>query len=136
LKTLRQVLSADGVVQLVIRLGLLALVILWTFLIIRPFVPILTWSAVLAVAFHPVFSWLAKRLGGSPKTAAVLLTLVMLGIVIGPATWLGLSAVEGIKDLASQLGTGELVLQAAPEPITGTRPTPIFARCCASWRLI
>jgi len=117
LKTLRQVLSADGVVQLVIRLGLLALVILWTFLIIRPFVPILTWSAVLAVAFHPVFSWLAKRLGGSPKTAAVLLTLVMLGIVIGPATWLGLSAVEGIKDLASQLGTGELVLQAAPEPI-------------------
>jgi predicted PurR-regulated permease PerM len=117
LKTLRHLLSADDVVQLLIRLGLLALVIVWTFLIVRPFVPILTWSAVLAVAFYPVFGWLAKRLGGRPRTAAALLTLVMLGIVIGPAAWLGLSAVEGIKDLASQIGSGELVLQAAPEQI-------------------
>ncbi|MGY8630896.1 AI-2E family transporter [Bradyrhizobium sp. 14AA] len=117
MKTLRQLLSTDEIVQLVIRLGLLALLILWTFLIIRPFVPILTWSAVLAVAFYPVFSWLAKCLGGSPRTSAALLTLVMLGVVIGPAAWLGLSAVEGIKDLADQLGSGELVLQAAPERI-------------------
>ncbi len=117
MKTLHQILSAEGVVQLVIRLGLLGLVILWTFLIIRPFVPILTWSAVLAVAFYPVYSWLAKCLGGRPRTAAVLLTLVMLGVVIGPATWLGLSAVDGIKDIAKQLGTGDLVLQSAPEQI-------------------
>ena len=117
MKTIRQVLTTDGVIQLVIRLGLLGLLVVWTFLIIKPFVPILTWSAVLAVAFYPAFSWLAKRLGGRPRTAAAILTLVMLGIVIGPAAWLGLSAVEGIKDLASQIGTGDLVLQAAPEQI-------------------
>ncbi|OKO85015.1 permease [Bradyrhizobium sp. NAS80.1] len=119
MKTLRQLFSTDDVVQLVIRLGLLALLILWTFLIIKPFVPILTWSAVLAVAFYPVFNWLAKRLGGRPRTAATILTLVMLGIVIGPAAWLGLSAVEGIKDIASQISTGDLALQAAPEQIKG-----------------
>ncbi|WP_271582539.1 AI-2E family transporter [Bradyrhizobium sp. CCBAU 45389] len=112
---LRKLLSAEQIVQLVIRLGLLALLIAWTFLIIRPFVPILTWSAVLAVAFYPAFSWLAKRLGGRPRTAAIILTLMMLGIVIGPAAWLGLSAAEGIKDLASQIGSGDVVLQAAPE---------------------
>ncbi|MCK1383198.1 AI-2E family transporter [Bradyrhizobium sp. 21] len=117
LRTLRQLLSADEIVQLAIRLGLLGLLILWTFLIIRPFVPVLTWSAVLAVAFYPVFAWLAKRLGGRPRTASTVLTLVTLGIVIGPAAWLGLSAVEGIKDLAGQIGTGDLVLQAAPERI-------------------
>jgi predicted PurR-regulated permease PerM len=117
LNTLRQLVSAEKVIQLVIRVGLLALLIVWTFLIIRPFVPILTWSAVIAVAFHPVFSWLAKRLGGRPRTAATILTLIMLGIVIGPAAWLGLSAVDGIRDLASQIGTGDLVLQAAPEQI-------------------
>lgn len=117
LKTLRQLLSAEGVIQLLIRLALLALLIIWTFVIIRPFVPILTWSAVLAVAFYPVFSWLAKMLGGRPRTAAAILTLVTLAIVIGPATWLGLSAIEGVKDLASQLGTGDLALQPAPEQI-------------------
>ncbi|WP_441235156.1 AI-2E family transporter [Bradyrhizobium sp. 930_D9_N1_4] len=117
MKTLRQLLSTDDVVQLVIRLGLLALLIIWTFLIIKPFVPILTWSAVLAVAFYPAFSWLAKCLGGRPRTAATILTLITLGIVIGPAAWLGVSAVEGIRDLAGQIGTGDLVLQAAPEQI-------------------
>ena len=69
------------------------------------------------MAFYPVFSWLAKLLGGRPRTAAAILTLITLAIVIGPATWLGLSAVEGMKELASQLGTGELVLPAAPEQI-------------------
>jgi len=115
LKFRRDIISAEGIVQLLIRLALLALLVVWTFLIIRPFVPILAWSAVLAVAFYPAFSWFAKCLGGRPRTAAAILTLVMLGIVIGPAAWLGLSAVEGIRDLASQIGAGELVLQTAPE---------------------
>ncbi|WP_271511834.1 AI-2E family transporter [Bradyrhizobium sp. CCBAU 11357] len=117
MKTLRQLLSAEDVVQLVIRLGLLGLLIFWTFLVIRPFVPILSWSAVLAVAFHPVFAWLAQRLGGRPRTASAVLTLVTLGTVIGPAAWLGLSAVEGIRDLAGQISSGDLALQAAPEQI-------------------
>jgi predicted PurR-regulated permease PerM len=117
LKTLRQLLPAEDIIQLVIRLGLLALLMFWSFLIIRPFVPILTWSGVLAVAFYPAFSWLAKRLGGRPRLAAALLTLVTLGIIIGPAAWLGLSAVEAIRDLAGQIGTGEIVLRSAPEQI-------------------
>ncbi|MDA9546403.1 putative PurR-regulated permease PerM [Bradyrhizobium sp. USDA 3397] len=117
MKTLRQLLSAEDIVQLVIRLGLLGLLIFWTFVVLRPFVPILSWSAVLAVAFHPVFAWLAQRLGGRPRTASAVLTLITLGIVIGPAAWLGLSAVEGIRDLAGQIGSGDLALQAAPEQI-------------------
>ena len=117
MKTLRQLLSAEDIVQLVIRLGLLGLLIFWTFIVIRPFVPILSWSAVLAVAFHPVFAWLAQRLGGRPRTASAILTLITLGIVIGPAAWLGLSAVEGIRDLAGQNGSGDLALQGAPEQI-------------------
>jgi predicted PurR-regulated permease PerM len=114
LKTLRQLLTGEEMIQLVIRLGLLALLIVWTFILIRPFVPILAWAIVLAVALNPVFSWLAKLLGGSPRLAAIILTLINLAIVIGPATWLGLGAVEGIKAIAGQLDTGEFV---APPPM-------------------
>jgi predicted PurR-regulated permease PerM len=117
LKTLRQFLSGEDLVQLAIRLGLLALLFIWTFVLIRPFVPILAWSAVLAVAFYPVFSWLAKFLGGRPKTAAAILTIINLGIVIGPATWLGLSAVEGVRELAEELSAGELVVPSPPAKI-------------------
>jgi predicted PurR-regulated permease PerM len=114
LKTLRQFLSGEDVIQLAIRLGLLALLIIWTFVLIRPFVPILAWSAVLAVALYPVFAWLAKVLGGRPRTAAVILTVINLGIVIGPATWLGLSAVDGVRELAGKLSAGDLMVPSPP----------------------
>jgi predicted PurR-regulated permease PerM len=117
LKTLRQLLSGEDVIQLAIRLGLLAFLIYWTFVLIRPFVPILAWSAVLAVAFYPVFSWLAKSLGGRPRTAAAILTVINLGIVIGPATWLGLSAVDGVRELAGKISAGDLVVPSPSEQI-------------------
>lgn len=104
-------------VQLVIRLGLLALLIVWTFFLIRPFVTILAWALVLAVAFNPVFVLLTRFLGGHAKIAATLLTAVNLAIVIGPAAWLGIGAVEGIKDFAGQLTAGELVVPSPPETI-------------------
>jgi predicted PurR-regulated permease PerM len=123
LRTLRQLLSGEDVIQLAIRLGLLAFLIYWTFVLIRPFVPILAWSVVLAVALYPVFGWLAKILGGRPKLAATILTIVNLGIVIGPATWLGLSAVEGVREFAGQLSAGSLVF---PSPPMRIKDWPLF----------
>jgi predicted PurR-regulated permease PerM len=116
-RTLRRVLSGDDVIQLVVRLGLLALLVVWTFIVIRSFVPILAWSGVLAVAFYPVLNWLSELLGGRPRTAATILTIVNLGIVIGPATWLGLSAVDGVRQLADDLSAGNLVIPSPPEHI-------------------
>jgi predicted PurR-regulated permease PerM len=126
LKTLRQYLPGDDVIQLAIRLGLLVFLIYWTFILIRPFVPILTWSIVLAVALYPVFSVLSKLLGGRPRLAAAILTVINLGIVIGPATWLGLNAVEGLKDFAGNLSAGNLLVPSPPKtvkdwPLFGTR---------------
>ncbi|WP_439923083.1 AI-2E family transporter [Nitrobacter sp. JJSN] len=117
MKTLRQYLPGDDVIQLVIRLGLLAFLIYWTFVLIRPFVPILAWSIVLTVALYPVFNLLSRLLGGRPRLAAVILTFINLGIVIGPATWLGLSALDGVKQFAGNLAAGNLVAPSPPESV-------------------
>ena len=123
MRTLRQLLSGEDVIQLAIRLGLLAFLIYWTFLLIQPFVPILAWSIVLAVAFHPVFDFLSKLLGGRPGLAAAILTVVNLAIVIGPATWLGLSALDGMKALAGDLSSGNL---SVPSPPEGVKQWPLI----------
>ena len=117
LKPLRQYLPGDDVIQLAIRLGLLAFLIYWTFVLIRPFVPILAWSIVLAVALYPVFDFLSRLLGGRPRLAAVILTLINLAIVIGPATWLGLSALDGVKEFAGNLSAGSLMVPSPPEGV-------------------
>jgi predicted PurR-regulated permease PerM len=119
LRTLRQYLPGDDIIQLAIRLGLLAFLIYWTFVLIRPFVPILAWSVVLAVALYPVFGVLSTLLGGRPRLAAAILTVINLGIVIGPATWLGLNAVEGLKDFAENLSAGNLQVPSPPGGVKG-----------------
>lgn len=117
MKTLRQLISGEDVIQLVVRLGLLAALTLWTYVLIRPFVPILAWSVVFAVALNPAFRWLAKILGGRPKVAAAILTGISLAIVVGPAAWLGLGAVDGVKDFAGQLTAGEVLVPSPPAAI-------------------
>lgn len=117
MQRLRQALSEQDVIQLAVRVGLFALLIYWTLVLVRPFVPILAWSAVLAVALDPVFGWLAARLGGRPKLAAVILTLVNLGIVIGPAMWLGLGVLESVREFAGQLNAGDLAVPSPPEHV-------------------
>lgn len=122
MRTIRQLLAGEDEIQLAVRLALLALLIYWSFVVVRPFVPILAWSVVLAVALFPVFGWLSRILGNRPKLAATILTLINLAIVIGPATWLGLGALEGLRSFAAQLGAGTL---AVPSPPAGVKDWPI-----------
>jgi predicted PurR-regulated permease PerM len=131
LRPIRQLLAGEDEIQLAVRLALLALLIYWSFVVIRPFIPILAWSVVLAVALYPLFRWLCGLLGDRPKLAATILTLINLGIVIGPATWLGLGAVESIRSFAAQLGAGTL---AIPSPSAGVKDWPIVgAQLHALW---
>ncbi|MFO1111112.1 MAG: AI-2E family transporter [Bradyrhizobium sp.] len=122
MRTIRQLLAGEDEIQLAVRLALLALLIYWSFVVLRPFVPILAWSVVLAVALYPVFTGLSRLLGDRPKLAATILTLVNLAIIIGPATWLGLGAVDGIRSFAAQLAAGTLVI---PAPPAGVKAWPI-----------
>lgn len=131
MRTIRQLLAGEDEIQLAVRLALLGLLIYWSFVVIRPFVPILAWSVVLAVALFPVFRWLSGLLGDRPKLAATILTLINLCIVIGPATWLGLGAVEGLRGFAAQLGAGTL---AFPSPPSGVKDWPLIgAQLYAVW---
>jgi predicted PurR-regulated permease PerM len=57
---------------------------------------------------------LAKLLGGRPRLAATILTTVNLAIVIGPATWLGIGAVESLREIAGQLGSEGLAVPLPP----------------------
>jgi predicted PurR-regulated permease PerM len=122
LRTIRQLLAGEDEIQLAVRLALLAFLVYWSLIVIRPFIPILAWSVVLAVALYPVFGWLSRLLGDRPRLAAAILTIVNLGIVIGPAAWLGLGAVEEIREFAVELGAGRL---AIPSPPAGVKNWPI-----------
>ena len=123
LRAFRQIRSGEDVTHLAVRLGLLAFLLYWSFILVRPFVPILAWSVVLAVALYPVFDWLSSHLGGRPKLAATLVTALCLAIVIGPVAWLGVGLIDSLMEISQQFGTGGLVV--VPSPPAGLRDWPI-----------
>ena len=109
--------SSDQVIQVAIRLTMLALLIYWSLILLRPFIPILAWSVVLAVALYPAFDWLSSHLGHRPRIAAILITLVVLAVFLGPATWLGIGLVDGLRSISDQLTSGNLVIPSPPESV-------------------
>jgi predicted PurR-regulated permease PerM len=103
-------------VELAIRIGVLALLLYWTFTLVRPFVTIAIWSAVLTVALYPAYDWMVSQLGGRRRMAAALLTILNLLIVIGPITWLVLGLIGGIQTVSERLDPAALV-PAPPDTI-------------------
>jgi predicted PurR-regulated permease PerM len=104
-------------IDLAIRIGFVGLLGYWSFQIIAPFLTILLWSAILAVALYPLYAWLAKRL--NPRVSAALTSLLCLVVVIGPMTWLGLGMVGGIRSLVAGVESGQLPIPAPPESVKG-----------------
>jgi predicted PurR-regulated permease PerM len=121
------------VTDLVIRLILLGLFAYLSLALIRPFLPIVVWAVILAVALAPVHAWLADRLGGRRRLAAILLALVMMSVVIGPVAALAGSLVESVQGLVVRLNQGILRFPEAP-PHLGSLPV-IGARIQEFWTL-
>lgn len=105
------------IVDLAIRLGLLALFIWVSLKLVAPFIAIALWAIILAVAIHPAYVWLRRILGGQGWLAASLITLVGLGLVLGPAATLGVSFGESIQDLAVGFAKGTIVIPPPPDSV-------------------
>jgi predicted PurR-regulated permease PerM len=116
-KTFQQSRTGEEVIQIAIRLGLLAFLVYWSLLLLRPFIPVLAWAVVLAVALNPAYEWLSAHLGDRPRMAAFIITIVVLAVFLGPATWLGLGLVDGLRGISDQLTSGDLTIPSPPDSV-------------------
>jgi predicted PurR-regulated permease PerM len=111
------------IIELSIRLGALALLLYWSFLLVQPFISIVIWSAVLTVALYPVFEWISFRLGGRRRLAATLTTILSLLVIIGPATWLALGLIDSFRAISDQLDPSILRI---PPPANSVKEWPLI----------
>lgn len=104
-------------IELAIRIGVLALLLYLSLNLIRPFLTIAIWSIVLTVALYPFYESVVRLVGGRRRLASVLLTLLSLLVVIGPATWLVLGLIDSIKTLSEHVDLSAVTLPPPPEAV-------------------
>jgi predicted PurR-regulated permease PerM len=109
--------QVNRAVEVFIQIGLAALLIIGCLLILRPFIPLVMWGIIIAIASYPTFQKLQRVVGGGGGLAAVLWTLLLLAVLILPIFLLGQSLVEGIRPLAMQLKEGTLTIPPPPDRI-------------------
>ncbi len=110
-------------IAIALRLGVLALLLYWSLVLVRPFISIAIWSVVLTVALYPVFEWTSFRLGGRRRLAAALTTILSLLIIIGPAAWLAMGLVDSLRMISERLDFSTLTI---PPPSKSVKDWPLI----------
>ncbi len=99
--------------------------------IVGPFVGIVIWGVVLAIAIYPLHLRLAQVLGGRQRTSATLITVIGLLLLIGPGWLVVQSSASTATELAQQVRDGSLVI---PQPDPSVAEWPLVGeRVHGAW---
>jgi len=107
----------NRVVDVCIHIGLLLLLAGACLFVLLPFVPLIAWGIVIAVAGYPAYRKLQPLVGGRSGLAAVVFTLLLLGVLILPVALLTDTLVEGVQTLAANLKDGTLTVPPPPPSV-------------------
>jgi predicted PurR-regulated permease PerM len=85
------------------RIALAALIVVGTVWVLAPFLAALLFAAILCLTTWPLFTWLEGRLKGRTTLAALLATLALALIVLGPMSYLAATIADGVAQLIALL---------------------------------
>jgi predicted PurR-regulated permease PerM len=101
-----------------IRLAILFLLLYWCYTIIKPFIDILLWSVIFAVALYPLYNWIHIKLGNKKTLSAVIIVLIMLFALLLPGLLFAKSLYEGVALLREQYQNSGNIIPEASEKVS------------------
>jgi predicted PurR-regulated permease PerM len=111
------------IINLAIQLLVLGLLLTWCFKILAPFISLVIWGVVLAIALYPLQQKLKKLLKQRGTLAAVIITIVSVLIIILPAIWLGMTIANEVKAFSEAYSAGTLKI---PAPNASVKSWPLI----------
>lgn len=109
-------------IDVAIHIGLLALLTTACLLILLPFLPLVAWGIIIAIAVFPAYRKFRTLLGERGNLAAVLGTLLFLAVLIVPVALLTGTTMDGVQTLAAHIKDGSL---SVPPPPAGVATWPL-----------
>ncbi len=115
-----------NMIESFLRIGLLVLLLIFSFDIIRPFMIPILWGAIIAMAAFPLVKWLEPKLGGRRGLASGLVTAFFILLLVIPTWQVTEALLNSVKNLVTGIESGELTVPVPPEgvkdwPVIGER---------------
>jgi predicted PurR-regulated permease PerM len=111
-------------INLYINIVLLTLLMVWSFLIVKPFVTLIVWSVILAVALYPIYQKLIRLTKGKKKGLVTsLFILLLLALIITPTINMTSSLIDSGTEFYSKFEEGSLKI---PPPTADIQNWPLI----------
>lgn len=116
-------LFVRNMIESALRIGLLIVLLVLAYDIVKPFTTPILWGAIIAMAAFPLVKWLEPKLGGRRGLAAALVTLFFILALVIP-TWSVMDAsVGGLRKASVALEEGKL---RVPPPSAKVQDWPLI----------
>ncbi len=109
-----------------VRIGLVLILALLCYRALSPFLTLLIWSLILAVALYPLHQAAAHKMGDRQGLAATLIVILGLALIVAPSSVLMSSLGESVHQFIRSVQTNTLEIPAPSEsvatwPVVGPR---------------
>ncbi len=123
--------AASGLLDVLIRAGLVFALAALCYRIFAPFLTLMVWALILAVAMYPLHQALARRIGGRQGLAATVIVLVGATVIVAPTAILMGSLADTVQEFIHGVESNTLQVPA-PRPDVANWPV-VGKRVFAFW---
>ena len=109
--------KASGQLDVFIRAGLVLALAMLCYKVFAPFLTLMVWALILAVALYPMHQFLAKKLGGKQGLAATILTFLGIALIVVPTAVLMSSLGDSVHQLIVDVQEGTLDIPPPPDAV-------------------
>ena len=110
---------SSQLLDVLIRAGLILALAVLCYQIFSPFLTLMVWALILAVAMYPMHQWLARRLGGRQGLAATLIAVVGAIVIVTPTGLLAGSLGDSVRGFVHSVQTNTLEIPAPKPSVEG-----------------
>jgi predicted PurR-regulated permease PerM len=106
-----------GLLDVLIRAGLTAVLVIFCFRIFHPFLNLMLWSVILAITLYPLQVRVRRALGGQSGRAATLIVLIAIAILAVPVYLLAIATTDSVDRAVEMLKGGSFSVPPPPESV-------------------
>ncbi|HQR37706.1 MAG TPA: AI-2E family transporter [Blastocatellia bacterium] len=125
--------GSTRLLDLMIRAALIGAMALLCYQIFSPFLALMVWSIIFAVAMYPLHQWIARKLGGKQSLASIVLVTVGILLILAPTALLLSSFGDSVREFIGAVQHNTLAIPAPKEnvatwPVVGPTIYDVWSR--------